>query len=46
MSFNSTSIVNISDSDNEHYEAELVKRHTEAEALLWQQEEAQRKEEC
>ena len=39
MSFKSTSIANLSDFDDELYEAELVKRHAKAEALLWQQEE-------
>ena len=39
MSFNSTSIVNLSDSDDESYEAELVRRRAETETLLWQQEE-------
>ena len=39
MSFNSTSIANLSDSNDECYEAELARRHAEAETLLWQQEE-------
>jgi len=39
MSFNSTSITNLSNSDNELYEAELARRHTETEILLRQQEE-------
>ena len=39
MSFNSTSIANLSDSDNESYEAGLAKRHAEAENLFRQQEE-------
>jgi len=44
MSFNSTSIVNLSDSDNESYEAGLAKRRAEAENLLRQQEEKERLE--
>ena len=39
MSFNSTSIANLSDSDDKSYEAELVRRRAKAETLLWQQEE-------
>ena len=39
MSFNSTSIVNLSDSDDESYEAGLARRRAEAEILLRQQEE-------
>jgi len=39
MSFNFISIANLSDSDNECYEAELARIHTEAETLLQQQEE-------
>ena len=39
MSFKSTSIANLSDSDDELYEAELARRHAETETLLWQQEE-------
>jgi len=39
MSFNSTSITNLSDSNNESYEAGLVKRHAEVENLLRQQKE-------
>ena len=34
MSFNSTSIANLSDSDDESYEAGLVRRRAEAETLL------------
>jgi len=44
MSFNSTSIINLSDSDDESYEAELARRHAEAETLLQQQEEKGRLE--
>jgi len=44
MSFNSTSIVNLSDSDDESYEAGLVRRRAEAETLLRQQEEKERLE--
>ena len=44
MSFNSTSIVNLSDSDDESYEAGLARRRTEAETLLRQQEEKERLE--
>jgi len=39
MSFNSTSIANLSDSDDESYEAGLARRRAEAETLLQQQEE-------
>jgi len=39
MSFNSTSIVNLSDSDDESYKARLARRHAEAENLLRQQKE-------
>ena len=39
MSFKSTSIANLSNSDDELYKAKLVRRRTEAEVLLWQQEE-------
>ena len=35
MSFKFTSIANLSDSDDELYEAELARRHAEVEALLW-----------
>jgi len=42
MSFNSTLIANLSDSDDESYEARLVRRHTEAETLLQQQKEMER----
>ena len=44
MSFNSTSIANLSDSDDESYEAGLARRHAEVETLLWQQEEKKRLE--
>ena len=44
MSFNSTSIANLSDSDDESYEAGLARRRAEAEALLQQQEEKERLE--
>ena len=44
MSFNSTPIANLSDSDNECYKVELARRYAEAEALLWQQEEKERLE--
>jgi len=44
MSFNSTSIANLSDPDDESYEAELVRRHAEVETLLQQQEEKERLE--
>jgi len=39
MSFNSTSITNLSDSDDKSYEAGLARRRAEAENLLQQQEE-------
>ena len=39
MSFNSISIANLSDSDDESYKAELARRRAEAKALLRQQEE-------
>jgi len=39
MFFKSTSIAHLSDSDDELYEAELVRRHTEVETLLRQQKE-------
>jgi len=39
MSFNFTSITNLSDSNDKSYEAGLVKKHAEAETLLRQQEE-------
>ena len=42
MSFNHTSIVNLSDSDDESYEAGLARRRAEAETLLRQQEEKER----
>jgi len=44
MSFNSTSIANLSDSDDESYEVELARRYAEAETLLRQQEEKKRLE--
>jgi len=44
MSFNSTSIANLSDSDDESYEAGLARRCAEAENLLRQQEEKERLE--
>jgi len=44
MSFKSTSIANLSDSDDELYEAELVRRCAEVETLLQQQEEKKRLE--
>jgi len=44
MSFNSTSIANLSDSDDESYEAGLARRRAEAENLLRQQEEKERLE--
>jgi len=44
MSFNSTLIVNLSDSDDESYEAGLARRCAEAEHLLRQQEEKERLE--
>jgi len=42
MSFNSTSIANLSDSNDESYEAGLARRRAEAETLLRQQEEKER----
>jgi len=39
MFFKSTLIAHLSDSDDELYEAELVRRHTEVETLLRQQKE-------
>jgi len=44
MSFNSTSIANLSDSDDESYEAGLARRCAEVETLLRQQEEKERRE--
>jgi len=44
MSFNSTSIANLSDSDDESYEAGLARRRAEVENLLRQQEEKERLE--
>ena len=44
MSFNHTSIANLSDSDDESYEAGLARRRAEAETLFWQQEEKERLE--
>jgi len=44
MSFNSTLIANLSDSDDKSYEAELTRRRAEVEALLQQQEEKERLE--
>jgi len=44
MSFNSTSIANLSDSDDKSYKAELARRRAEAQALLRQQEEKERLE--
>jgi len=44
MSFNPTSIANLSDSDDESYEAGLARRHAEAETLFRQQEEKERLE--
>ena len=44
MSFNHTSIANLSDSDDESYEAGLARRRAEVEALLRQQEEKERLE--
>jgi len=38
MSFNSISIANLSDSNDEQYEAKLARRCAEAETLLQQQE--------
>jgi len=39
MSFNSTSIANLFDSDDESYEIELARRRAEAKTLLQQQKE-------
>jgi len=39
MSFNAASNTNISDSNDERYEAQLARRRDEAEALLREQEE-------
>ena len=39
MSFNATSNTNFSNSDDEHYEAQLAGRHAEMEALLQEQKE-------
>jgi len=44
MSFNSTSIANLSDSHDKSYKAGLARRRAEAEALLRQQEEKERLE--
>ena len=44
MSFNSTSIANLSDSNDKSYEAGLARRCAEAETLLQQQEEKERLE--
>jgi len=44
MSFNHTLIANLSDSDDESYEAGLVRRRAEVETLLRQQEEKERLE--
>ena len=44
MSFNSTSIANLSDSNDESYEAGLARRCAEAQTLLQQQEEKKRLE--
>jgi len=44
MSFIHTSIANLSDSDDESYEAGLARRRAEAETLLRQQEEKERPE--
>jgi len=38
MSFNTTFIANFSDSNDEHYKAELARRCAEMKALLWEQE--------
>jgi len=46
MSLNSTSIANLSDSDDESYKAELARRCAEVETLLQQQEERERLERC
>ena len=39
MSTNAISNANLSNLDDEHYEAQLARRHAEMEALLWEQEE-------
>jgi len=44
MSFNHTSIANLSDSDDESYKAGLARRRAKAETLLRQQEEKERLE--
>ena len=44
MSFNHTSIANLSDSDDESYEAGLARRRAEAKTLFRQQEEKERLE--
>ena len=44
MSFNPTSIANLSDSDDKSYEAGLARRRAEVETLLRQQEEKERLE--
>jgi len=36
------SIADLSDSDNEHYEANLARKRAEVEALLWEQEQKER----
>jgi len=42
MSFNTTSIVNFSDSNDDCYEAELARRRAKMKALLWEQKEKER----
>jgi len=44
MSFNFTLIANLSDSNDECYEAKLARRYIEVETLLCQQEEKERLE--
>jgi len=44
MSFNAASTANSSNSNDEHYEAQLARRHAEMEALLREQEEKERLE--
>jgi len=44
MSFNAASNTNISDSNNECYEAQLARRHAEVEALLQEQKEKEQLE--
>jgi len=44
MSFNSISVANFSDSNDEQYEAELARRHADVEILLRQQEEKEQLE--